>query len=42
MTMHLPKPAVAELRVAGDTLYIGMAGPAGNSYLYKYNGLWHA
>jgi hypothetical protein len=34
----LPKPAVAELRVAGDTLYIGVAGPAGNSYLYKYNG----
>jgi hypothetical protein len=35
----LPKPAVAELRVAGDTLYIGVAGPAGNSYLYRYNGL---
>jgi hypothetical protein len=35
---YLPKPAVAELRVAGDTLYIGMAGPAGNSYLYKYTG----
>ena len=37
-TATLPKPAVAELRVAGDTLYIGMAGPAGNSYLYKYTG----
>jgi hypothetical protein len=36
--VYLPKPAVAELRVAGDTLYIGMAGPAGNSYLYKYTG----
>jgi hypothetical protein len=34
----LPKPAVAELRVAGDTLYIGVAGPAGNSYLYEYDG----
>jgi hypothetical protein len=34
----LPKPAVAELRVAGDTLYIGVAGPAGNSYLYQYKG----
>jgi len=36
---YLQKPAVAELRVAGETLYIGMAGPAGNSYLYRYNGL---
>jgi hypothetical protein len=36
--VYLPKPAVAELRVAGDTLYIGVAGPAANSYLYKYNG----
>jgi hypothetical protein len=36
--VYLPKPAVAELRVAGDTLYIGMAGPAGNSYLYRYTG----
>lgn len=36
--VYLPKPAVAELRVAGDTLYIGMAGPAGNSYLYRYKG----
>ena len=35
----LPKPAVAELRVAGDTLYIGVAGPAGASYLYQYNGV---
>jgi len=34
----LPKPAVAELRVAGTTLYIGLAGPAGDSYLYRYNG----
>lgn len=34
----LPKPAVAELRVAGDTLYIGVAGPAGDSYLYQYEG----
>ena len=31
----LPKPAVAELRVAGDTLYIGLAGPAGNNYLWS-------
>jgi hypothetical protein len=35
----LPKPAVAELRVAGDTLYIGVAGPAGASYLYRYEGI---
>jgi len=34
----LPKPAVAELRVAGTTLYIGLAGPAGMNYLYRYNG----
>jgi hypothetical protein len=31
----LPKPAVAELRVAGDKLYIGLAGPAGNNYLWS-------
>jgi hypothetical protein len=37
--MELPKPAVAELRVAGDTLYIGVAGPAGKSYLYRYEGI---
>jgi len=32
------KPAVAELRVAGGDLYIGLAGPAGDSYLYRYDG----
>lgn len=30
-----PKAAVAELRVYNNKLYIGLAGPAGNSYLWS-------
>ena len=34
----LPKAAIAELRVYKGKLYIGLAGPAGDSYLYRYDG----
>ena len=33
------KPAVADLRVYKNKLYIGLAGPAANSYLYRYDGI---
>lgn len=33
------KPAIMELRVYNGKLYIGTGGPAGNSYLYTYDGV---
>jgi len=32
------KPAIMELRVYKDKLYIGIGGPSGNNYLYSYDG----
>ena len=31
------KPAIMELRVYKDKLYIGLGGPSGNTYLYSYD-----
>jgi len=33
------KPAIMELRVYNGKLYIGVGGPAGDSYLYSYDGV---
>ena len=33
------KPAIMELRVYKNKLYIGVGGPSGNNYLYSYDGL---
>lgn len=33
------KPAIMELRVYKNKLYIGIGGPSGNNYLYSYDGL---
>ena len=33
------KPAIMELRVFQNKLFIGVAGPASNSYLYSYDGV---